>query len=96
MDLKRLMKDKTVIEYPSSQGKQKDITNLKDYTEKDDHILFTRNYYFDGCEASNVIYLFSSDSGLRNGLLRAVKNVSCIQVGNHARITGMNEDRSWY
>ena len=96
MDLERWMKDKTVIAYPSRQGKQKDIANLKDLMEKDDRILFTRNYYFDGCEASNIIYLYSGDCGLRNGLLRAVRNVSCIQVGSHAKISGMKEDRSWY
>ena len=96
MVLKRLMKDKTVIEYPSSEGKQKDINNLKDFMRKDDTILFTRNYYFDGYEASNIIYLYSGDCGLRNGLLRAVNNVTCIQVGSHAKISGMKEDRSWY
>merc|ERR1712198_661091 len=68
-DLKRLIKDKTVIEYPSNEGKQKDIKNIKDFIEKDDHILFTRNDYFNGCEASNIVFLSSFSPGIRNSLM---------------------------
>ena len=94
-DLKRLIKDKTVIEYPSNEGKQKDIANIKDFIEQDDHILVTHRKYFNGCEASKVIFLNSDSDGVRNSLMRGVKNVICIQVGI-ATISGMKEDLRFY
>merc|ERR1712133_314598 len=87
-DLKRLIKDKTVIEYPSNEGKQKDIQNIKDFIEKDDHILVTRNDYFNGCEASNIIYLNSYLSGIRNSLMRGVKKLILVDVGGYAKVSG--------
>ena len=95
-DLKRLIKDKTVIEYPSNEGKQKDIQNIKDFIEKDDHILVTRNDYFNGCEASNIIYLNSLIGGIRNSLMRGVKNLILVDVGGYAKISGMKEDNRFY
>ena len=95
-DLKRLVKDKTVVEYPSNQGKKKDIQNIKDFIEKDDHILFTKKKYFDGCEASNVVTLNNDVEGIRNGLLRAVKNVVLVEVDGCTKISGMKEDRRFY
>merc|ERR1712198_754351 len=88
-DLKRLIKDKTVIEYPSNEGKQKDIQNIKDFIEKDDHILVTRNDYFNGCEASNIVYLNSYNYGIRNSLMRGVKNLILVDVDGYAKISGM-------
>jgi len=95
-DLKILLKDKTVIEYPSNEGKKKDIQNIKDFIEKDDHILFTRNDYFNGCEASNIIYLNSSFSGIRNSLMRGVKNLILVEVDVISKISGMKEDNRFY
>ena len=102
-DLKRLTKDKTVIEYPSNQGKQKDISNIKDFIEKDDHILFTERDYFNGCEASNIIYLNHSHKGFspnligyRNTLMRAVQNVILVNLGEFTNITGMKEDYRFF
>ena len=95
-DLARLVKDKTVIEYPSNHGKQKDISNIKDFIEKDDHILFTKRNYFNGCETSNVIYLNWSSNGQRNVLMRSVKNVILVDVDSRVKIDGMKEDNRFY
>ena len=96
-DLKRLIKEKTIVEYPSlNQNKQNGISNVKDFIEKDNHILVTKNRYFNGCEASNIIFLSCNNFGVRNSLLRAVKNIICVGVGNHLRIEGMKEDNRFY
>ena len=96
-DLKRLRIDKKVIEYPSNEGKQKDIQNIKDFIEKDDHILFTKNDYFNGCEASNIVYLNSfSSKGIRNSLMRGVKNLILVDVDGDAIVSGMKEDKRFY
>merc|ERR1712133_108081 len=88
-DLKRLIKDKTVIEYPSNEGKKKDIQNIKDFIEKDDHILVTRNDYFNGCEASSIVYLNYYGDGIRNSLMRGVKNLILVDIDGRAKISGM-------
>ena len=86
-DLKRLIKDKTIVEYPASnQDKQKGVANVKDFIEKENHVLFTKNRYFNGCEASNIIYLNWGGVGVRNSLLRAVKNIICVNVSNYTKI----------
>ena len=72
-EIKRLIKDKTVIEYPSKQNKQKGFQNIKAFIEKDNHILVTRNRYFNGCEASKVLFLTTGIDGARNSLMRSVK-----------------------
>ena len=95
-DLKRLIKDKTVIEYPSNEGRQKIIQNIKDFIEKEDHILFTKTDYFNGCEASNIVYLSHSGGGIRNSLMRGVKNLMLVDVDSGAVISGMKEDRRFY
>ena len=95
-DLKRLIKDKTVLEYPSNEGKKKDIQNIKDFIEKDDHILVTKKDYFNGCEASNIVYLKHLYTGIRNSLMRGVKNLIFVEVGSDARISGMKEDERFY
>ena len=93
IDLKNIIQDKTIVEYPSSQGKQKGVANIKDFIEKDNHVLFTQKQYFNGCEASNVIFLNDDMVGVRNCLMRAVKNVICIQAGgSQTKISGMKED----
>ena len=103
-DLKRLLTDKTVFEYPSSQdpllrqlvGKRKDISKLKDFIEKDNHVLCTRRDYFNGCESSNIIFLSSKYDGHRNGMMRGVENVIMVQVADSAIISGMKEDLRFY
>ena len=94
--LARLINDQSVVEYPSNQGKQAGITNIKKFAEYDDHILVTQKQYFDGCEASNVIFLTWGYVGLRNSLLRGVENVFCVQVENNAKINGMKEDNRFF
>jgi len=96
-DLKRLITDKTVIEYPSTEGKKKDIQNIKDFIEKDDHILLTKSDYFNGCEASNIIFLnYKTRTGNRNSLMRGVKNVILVDVYGGPKISGMKEDYRFY
>ena len=95
-DLKRLIKDKTVVEYPSREDKQKGIQNIKDFIEKDNHILVTEAKYFNGCEASKVLFLAYYGKGVRNALLRSVKNLLCVEVGGLTTINGMKEDRRFY
>ena len=81
-DLKRLIKDKTIVEYPASnQDKQKGVANVKDFIEKESHVLVTENKYFNGCEASNIIFLTNGALGVRNSILRPVKNIMCVHVG---------------
>ena len=95
--LKLLMKDKTVVEYPSGKGKQKDISNIKDFIEKDDHILLTKSDYFNGCEASNIVFLNNSTIGWRNSFMRGVKNLILVEVHDiFEEISGMKEDKRFY
>ena len=94
-DLKRLIKDKTVIKYPSNQGKQKDIQNIKDFIEKDNHILFTKRDRFNGCEASNIVFLKHRVDGIRNVLMRGVKNVIVVDVDSYSIINGMKENKRY-
>ena len=103
-DLKRLIPDKTVLEYPSSQnlflrqlnGNRKDISNIKDFIEKDNQILCARRDYFNGCEASNIVFLNSNFHGHRNGIMRGVENVILVQVADSAVISGMKKDKRFY
>ena len=85
-----------MIEYPSNEGKQKDIQNIKDFIEKDDHILFTKQDYFNGCEASNIVYLNRAFNGIRNSLMRGVKNLILVDVDGLTKISGMKEDNRYY
>ena len=71
-----------------------DWTNAQ-FVEKSDHILVTKDYYFNGCESANVIYLnYAIDVGIRNRVLRGVQNIIYVQVtgGHDLRINGMKED----
>ena len=94
--VKRIRNDKTIVEYPSLQGQIKDILDVKRFIEMDNHILVTSKRYFNGCEASNVILLHGSTSGVRNCLLRAVQNVICVQVGRNVKINGMKEENKFF
>ena len=91
-DLTRIITDKTVVEYPSTHGKQKGFANVKSFVEKENHVLVTQNRYFNGCEASNVIFLNGYYEGVRNSLMRGVHNVICVKVGGQMIIRGMKED----
>ena len=91
-DLKSLVKDKTVVEYPSKQNKQKGLQNIKDFIEKDNHILVTANRYFNGCEASKVLFLTYGYDGVRNSLMCSVKNLMCVRIGNPTTMNGMKVD----
>lgn len=90
--VKNVIKNKTIVSYPSlSQNKQQSILNVKDFCEKNNHILVTEKKYFDGCEASNVIYLNLDYScyGARNCLMRGVQNVLVVDFLGGAEIKGM-------
>ena len=96
-DIQRVIKDKKIVPYPSKQSKEGGILNVKQFIEKSDHILVTRNYYFNGCESANIILLTQGfNAGIRNAVLRGVENVICVQVGNGTsnslEINGMKED----
>ena len=93
-DIKRVIKDKKVVSYPSKESKEEGKLNVKQFVEESGHILVTRNLYFDGCESANVILLTWCDRGVRNSVLRGVQNIICVQLtyGNEARINGMKED----
>ena len=95
-DIKRLIKDKKIVSYPSKKCEQEGISNVKDFVEKNDHILVTKSHYFDGCEAANVIFLTISGLGIRNCILRGVQNVICVRLEIKdwlkAEIRGMKED----
>ena len=56
-DIKRVIKDKKVVSYPSEKSEQEGILNVKNLVEKKDHILVTKSHYFNGCEAANIIFL---------------------------------------
>ena len=75
---------------------QKDIKNVKDFIEKDDHILFTKRDYFNGCEASDIVFLSGSREAHRNSLMRGVKNVILVDVAHVAKVSGMKEDKKFY
>ena len=95
-DPRDLIKDKTMAEYSSGQGRQKDMANIKDYIEMNDHILVTESRYFNGCEASNIIFLNYFGEGVRNSLMRGVKHVICVQVRNNVAFYRMKEDKRFY
>jgi len=92
-DLKRLTKNKTVLEYPSKEDKQKGIQNIKNFVENDNHILVTEGKYFNGCEASKLLFINCNWNGVRNHMMRSVENLMCIDVdyGDNAKINGMKE-----
>ena len=94
-ELKTIIKDKTVVCYPLEKQKGQEHPSIKDFIEKDNHILVTQKQYFNGCEASNIIFLNICNDGVRNCLLRGVKNAICIQpvlkYYKSLRIRGMKE-----
>ena len=69
--------------------RQRELLSIKDFIEKQNHILITHIKYFKGCEASNVIFLNWTYQGVRDGILRAVKNLICIQPERGITIDGM-------
>lgn len=93
--IKRVIKDKTIVTYPSKQSKEDGTSNIKQFVEKSDHILVTRNRYFNGCECPNVILVSYGNEGIRNSVLRCVQNIICILIQDfdHATVFGMKEDR---
>ena len=101
-DIKRVIKDKTVVSYPSKQSKKEGISNVKQFVEKSDRILVTQDYYFNGCESANAIFLYCGSGGIRNGVLRGVQNILCIQLraggagAFNPKINGMKEDSRFY
>ena len=90
--LEEIMENQTIVTYPSNHGKEKGKQNIKDFSEKPNHILITPFRYFNGCEAANVIFVNYSSSGfdgLRNQMMRGVENFICINVGGITNVEGM-------
>ena len=101
-DIKQVAQDQKVVIYPSRITKENGIANIRSFTENKNHILVTEEQYFNGCETSNLIYLFCGyprKAGIRNCILRGIQNVICIQheyAAEDCRIEGMKEDyRFW-
>ena len=94
-DIRRMIKDKKVVSYPSTKSGQEGISNVKNFVEKNDHILVTEGRYFSGCEAANIIFLTYCLAGMRNFTLRGVQNIICVQITGtgEAKISGMKEDK---
>ena len=93
-DIKRVIKDKKVVSYPSKQTEEEGILNVKDFVEKSNHILVTESHYFNGCEAANIIFLYGGYVGVRNCILRGVQNIICVRetYSDDVEIRGMKED----
>ena len=97
--IKRVIKHKKVVVYPSEQSKEERISNVKQFVEKTDHILVTRNLYYNGGECANVILFTYGGQGVRNNVLRGVQNIICVQLtygGLEATINGMKEDNRFF
>ena len=93
--IKKEIKDKIVVSYPDRQCREEGISNVKMFVEKSDLILVTKYKYFNGCECANVVILTSGNAGgIRNGVLRGVQNLICVQLiyGMEAAMNGMKED----
>ena len=98
-DVRKAIPTKTVVSYPSPEGKEQGRANVKRFIENNNHILVTEDRYFNGCEASNIIYLNILGNGVRNALLRGVENVICIQLMDssfYAEIKGVKDDYTYY
>ena len=78
--LKEVQTSKIILSYPCHGNKDQERRNFQDFCEKQNHLLITKDKYFNGCEAPNVILLTSSTKGVRNCLLRGVQNVICVQL----------------
>ena len=93
-DIKRVAKDKKVVAYPSTKSKKDGISGVKDFVEKNDHILVTEDRYFNGCEGSNVIFLTYGMPGVRNCVMRGVENVIIVELmgGGEAKLKGVKVD----
>ncbi len=101
--IKRIISNKTIVSYPSiCKDKQKSIDNVISFSEQMNHILITKDKYFNGCESANLIYLtYNTSVGVRNSLMRAVENVIYVQLtggretensGYYPEIEGMKID----
>jgi hypothetical protein len=95
--LQNTIKNQTILSYPSPcQNKTKSVQNVLDFSQQNKHILVTKNKYFNGCEACNVILLCFGGRGMRNTMMRGVQNVICIQIGDYnANMKGMKEDKTF-
>jgi hypothetical protein len=99
-DLKTAITDRTIVSYPSGcKNTQQSIDNVKNFIAQNNHVLVTRDVHFNGCEATNVIYLKNSNYDIRSALMRGVQNVICVQLlrgHNDIKIKGMKEVNTFY
>ena len=94
--VRNVVTNKTVLEYPSKKGgKKQSVQNVHQFAQQKNHILVTNRKYFNGCEASNVLYLSYGDYGIRNCSMRAVQNLITINVDGRAEIKGMKVDNTF-
>ena len=92
-----------IVTYPSSKNKQQNRSVIKNFVENDSHILVTRDKYFNGAEASNVICINSHDSlyaeggNKINSLMRAVEQLTFINVESEYSFNfdGVKEDKTF-
>jgi hypothetical protein len=91
--LEEVMENQTIVSYPSDKGKEKGKQNIKDFSEKPNHILVTQDRYFNGCEAANVICtrigFYTGFEGLRNQMMRGVERFILIDVSERTKVEGM-------
>ena len=66
--LKEVQTSKTILSYPCNGNKDQDRRSFQDFCEKKNHLLITKDKYFNGCEAPNVIYVTEGGFGVRNPL----------------------------
>ena len=85
---------KNELEEMKIQIQKESISHIHDFVQNNCHILVTKNHYFNGCEASNVIFVTVHPESVRNSLLRGVQETICIQILYSAepKIYGMKED----
>lgn len=79
--------NETIVTYPSTKNKQQGRSDIKSFVENGSHILVTKNKYFNGAEASNVIFIAHSDIGVRSSFMRAAENLIIVNIFN-----GYNSD----
>ena len=72
--------------YHKYQTQEKNDENLRNFLSGGNKILVTESKYFTGCEARNILYIFSNQihtyESPRSALLRAVENLVCISFVN--------------
>ena len=96
--------NKTIVTYPSPKNKQKSRRDIKNFVEKGNHILVTRDKFFRGSEASNVLHIITklllyTQGNVRSSFMRAVEELFVIQVitgSEDDEFNGLKEDNTFF